>query len=81
MATNQIWFDQIYKVLESLRSMYRDNYDAGGLETGARVFFRVERNRAVRCEEDDKDAVPVTICWDYNNRQLQQAAREVMHNL
>ena len=80
--SGQVWFDQIYKILESLRSMYRDNYDTqNGRETGERIFFKVARNRAVRCEEDDEGAVPVTICWDYNNAQLRQAAREVLHNL
>lgn len=83
MATNTVIFDQVYKVLESTREILRLEYDNGNDKNVDRmIYFRLnERGHAVRCEDDDENAVPVTVCWDNNNADLRTLAREVMHGL
>jgi hypothetical protein len=85
MATNTMVFDQVYKVLESYRETLRLEYDHANSGHGTfdrTVHFRLnEAGKAVKCEEDDEDAVGVTVSWDNNNAGLRCLSREVMNNL
>ena len=81
MATNTVIFDQIYSLLEKTREILRLEYDQGAENPVRMLHFRMKGNKAVRCEEDDDGAVPVTVAWDNNNANLRTLARETMHNL
>lgn len=81
MAVNQVIFDQVYEVLDKVRAELRHNYDTSADERDKTIAFCMKGKKAVRCEEDDNGAVPVTVSWDNNNAGLRTLAREVMHGL
>jgi len=86
MAVNQVVFDQVYKVLESVRSMIRDNYDNGRAPVDMRLFFKLNENGvAVRCDEDEwidsEETDACIVSWDNTNEKLRRLARGIMSNL
>ena len=87
MATNQVIFDQVYKILAKVRSELRNNYDTSAGIRDMVVYFRMKGKKAVRCDEHDyindtqESVFPIIVSWDTNNADLRCLAREVMHGL
>lgn len=80
---NVVTFEKVYKLLVSLRSELRENYDNRQGETVETAYYRFSGGKriVVRCEEDDEGSVRTTVSWDNNNADLRLLAREVVANL
>lgn len=83
MAPNTQIFDQIYEVLVNVRSEVRLNYDIGHTDFSDKVLYFClnDKQKPLRCEDDDENSVSVIVSWEDNNETLRTLARNAMNEL